>query len=330
MSRARLPSRVCFLIPLIIAAMSIFAPGASGEVKVEGRITDGPIDSLLALPTWEPGDPESDIFLIPNVLIADPVGRPWILDRTHARVARLSADGKGRSFALGDGRGGRASTGIADLAASGAFLYLLDSALMHVALLDLDGFQRESVDIEPELDRAGYRGFIGSRILVGETGDFWIWEPRAARLLRLDRQGRFLDAPLSALAGSERPRRIADAALDPHDGFLLLDPIRGGILVLSATGARQSFEPLGGPLIEPASLACDGSGFRYVFESNGRLRIVQPGGTVVWDGSMPGTGPDGPRRCCIIDGDVLCAADAAHGTIRRWRIARRGLEDAKD
>ncbi len=238
----------------------------------------------------------------------------------------MGSDGLARSFAASDPSIGL--TPVSDVAASGAFLYLLDPAEESVLVLDLDGFFRERVDLSSELDRAGYRGFTPSRLLVGGSGDLWLLEPRTGRLLRLDRQGRFIEAPLEAMAGEERPRRIADAIFTSDDVLLLLDTARPGILPISTAGAPQPFEPIEGPIVEPASIAVDGSGLRYVFEGNGRLRVIQPGGTVVWDGMVSG-GPDGSHRSCVIEGGILCAASASHGTIDRWRIVRHGPEDAQ-
>jgi hypothetical protein len=238
----------------------------------------------------------------------------------------MAEDGSARSFAASDPSIGL--TPVTDFAASGAFLYLLDPANESVLVIDLDGFFRERVNLSSELDKAGYRGFTPSRLLVGGSGDLWLLEPRTGRLLRLDRRGRFIEAPLDAMAGEERPRRIADAIFASDDVLLLLDTARPGILPISTGGAPQPFEPLAGPVVEPASIAVDGAGLRYIFEGNGRLRVIQPGGTIVWDGVVSG-GPDGSHRSCVIEGGVLCAADAAHGTIHRWRIVRRGPEDAE-
>jgi len=336
MSRARLCLFPACLLLTILPARAHAAPpsriavpaAADSGSSVGPAAYGGPIDSLGSLPAWEPRDPEANLALIPHVLITDPLGRLWLLDRSRGRIARLNADGEGRSLAIGSLSGG-ASTPVADIAASGAFLFLLQPGNESLSLLDLDGFYRNQVNLAPEMERAGYRGFLASRLFVGRSGDLWLLEPRSGRLLRLDRLGRFLDAPLNAMAGAERPRRIEDATLGPDDALLLLDAGRSGIFTISATGAPQAFEPLEAPLVEPASIACDAIGLRYVLEGSGRLRVVRPGGTIVWDGRLTGGGPDGPHRSCIIDGDVLCVADAAHGTIHRWRIARRGPEDAQ-
>jgi len=337
MSRARLCLiPVCAILTILPArgrtappsAIPAHADADSGS-SIKPATVGGPIDSLVPLSAWEPRDPEANLSLVPHALITDPLGRLWILDRSRGRIARLNADGEGRSLAIGSLSVGGVSTPVADIAASGAFLFLLQPAIESISLLDLDGYYRNQVNLEPELERAGYRGFLASRLFVGLSGDLWLLEPRSGRLLRLDRLGRFLDAPLNAMAGADRLRRIEDATFGPDDALLLLDGGRSGIATISATGAPQAFEPLAGPLVEPASIACDAIGLRYVLEGNGRLRVVRPGGTVVWDGRLIGGGPDGPHRTCIIDGDVLCAADAAHGTIHRWRIARRGPEDAQ-
>lgn len=316
MSRGRLS-----LLTLILLVMPFVSRGASPFHAEAVRI-----DSLVALPDWSPHDPEAGLTLIPHALISDPLERLWLLDRSRGRLARLDPDGAARSFAASDP--GRGWTSVSDLAASGAFLYLLDPTDESVLVLDLDGFFRERVDLTSELDRAGYRSFLPSRLLVGGSGDLWLLEPRAGRLLRLDRQGRFIEAPLDAMAGAERPRRIADATFASDDVLLLLDAVRPGIVSINTAGAPQPFERLEGPLVEPASIAVDGEGLRYVFEGNGRVRVIEPGGTIVWDGVVSG-GPDGSHRSCVIEGGILCAANAAHGTIHRWRIVRRGPEDAE-
>jgi hypothetical protein len=333
MSRARLvlfsiTESFLFALALALAPGTLPRAGAAqaGETPDDSVASVSPIDSLVPLPEWDPRDPESNLTLVPHALISDPIGRLWLLDRSRSRVARLGEDGNGRSFAVGV-RTGTTAVPVADLAASGAFLYLLEPADESVAVHDLDGFFRERVDLGPELERAGYPAFLPSRILVGGSGDLWLLEPRGARLIRFDRTGSFIDAPLEAMAGAERPRRIADAVFGPGDVLLILDAGRPGILPISTAGAPQRFEPIPGPLVEPVSLACDGRGLRYVFEGNGRVRVLEPGGTIVWDGRVSG-GPDGPHRSCVIDRGVLCAADAADGTIHRWRIVRRGPEDA--
>ena len=235
-----------------------------------GRVFGAP-DSLMTLPSWEPSDPEAKVRLTPHALAVDPVGRIWILDRSRGRILRPQEDGNGRSLNVG-GREGTAAAPVSDLAISGAFLYLLEPSGPSITLLDLDGGWRDRVDLAASMDEAGRPGFLASRILVGSSGDLWLFEPRSGGLLRFDRRGRFLDAPLEALAGSARTVRIADAALTPQDGIVLLDAVRGGILPLDASGAALPFEALAPPPVEPVSIAVDARGRRYVLEAGGRLR----------------------------------------------------------
>ena len=194
-----------------------------------------PIDSLLPLPPWRPHDTKADLFLIPHALTLDPLGRLWVLDRGRGRLMVLDSRGEGASFGV-EGEDRSSAPTVADVAASGTYLFVLEPPVPSIALLDLDGFFRGRVDLAGEIEEAGWQGFLPARILVDRSGDLWLIEGSSGRLLRLDRRGRFLDAPLDALAGGIRPERIADAALGPDDGLLLLDPAASRIVLLNRDG----------------------------------------------------------------------------------------------
>ena len=316
---------------VIACSVALNAPlgaGSAACATLPAASATGSIDSLVALPAWEPFDPEARLHLVPHSLSLDPVGRLWLLDRSRGRIMRLGPDGTGHSFSV-TARADGMLTPAADLAISGAFLFLLEPTSPSISLLDLDGLFRERVDLAPELDRAGQRGFVASRLLVGRSGDLWLLEPRTAGLLHLDRRGRFLDAPLDALGGGDRPRRIADAAPGPDDGIVLLDAERPAILLIRATGAPQPPQPLEPPVVEPASLAVDAAGRRYVLEGNRRLRILDAEGLLLWDGLLPGKGLTGLHRTCVTADNVLCSTDPSRGLIHRWQTARSELEDAQ-
>ncbi len=286
------------------------------------------IDSLLALPPLVPRDLEAGLSLTPHALALDPLGRLWVLDRARGRILRLDGpEGTGRSYSVGGHEGGAASA-VADLAASGTFLFLLEPSSSALSLLDLDGHFRERVELADEIARAGQEGFLASRLAVGRSGDLWLAEGRGGRLLHFDRRGRYLDAPLEALAGRERPKRIADLAAAPDDGIVLLDAERGAILHLLANGAPGAADSLQGPLAQPASLAVDTDGNRYILEASGRLRILDPQGLLLWDGAAPGGKPAGPHRSVAAGGGILWRADPAKGTLQRWKVVRAQSEDA--
>ena len=139
------------------------------------------------------------------------------------------------------GREGNAASPVSDLAVSGAFIFLLEPSRPSITLLDLDGALRDRVDLSSALEEAGRPGFLASRLLVGSSGELWLFEPRSGGLLHFDRRGRFIDAPLDQLAGDARTLRIADAVLAPDDGLLLLDTVRGGILPLDSSGGTLPF-----------------------------------------------------------------------------------------
>ena len=197
---------------------------------------------------------------------------------SHTRTGPPSGRGWIGSLAKFWGPEQNAAITASDLAVSGAFIYLLEPAGPSIDLLDLDGGWRERVDLSASLEDAGRPAFLASRLLVSASGDLWLFEPRSGGLLHFDRLGRFLDAPLDLLAGNARTLRIADAAIGPDGGVILLDAGRGGILPLDASGGSLPFETLGSPLAEPAALAVDRSARRYVLEASGRLRIFEPGG----------------------------------------------------
>jgi hypothetical protein len=217
-----------------------------------------------------------------------------------------------------------------DLASSGAFLYILEPAAPRVSLLDLDGHFRESVDLAGAIDAAYRGGFLPSRIVVDRSGDLWLIEAATGGLLRIDRRGRFLDAPFESLSGALRPGRIADAALGPGDELFLLDPTGPTVLVVGPDGIPRQERRLQGSLREPASLAVDRSGNCYVIEATGRLRVLSERSRLLWDGVLPGGPATGPQPSCVVADSILCRADPVRGTIRRWRINRTGLEDASD
>src|SRR5204862_136791 len=123
--------------------------------------------------------------------------------------------------------------------------------------------------------------------------------------------------------------RIADAALAPDDGVVLLDTVRGGIMPIDPSGAPLPFEPLDPPPQEPASIAVDAGGRRYALESNGRLRVLERGGRLVADQVAPGMTAAGSLRTVITVDHVLCAADPSRGKVWRWRIEAGGREDEK-
>jgi hypothetical protein len=258
-------------------------------------------------------------------MTVDPLGRLWVLDSTRGRVMPVGSGPAGASFAITGSAGGLSVA--ADLASSGAFLYVLEPTTPRVSLLDLDGHFRETVDLAGAIKTAAASGFLPSRILIDRSGDLWLIGTGGGGLLRIDRRGRFLDAPLEVLSGSLQPARIADATLGPGDELLLLDPSGPCILVLGPDGVLHGDHQLGGALREPASLAVDRSGNRYVVEASGRVRVLSVGGSLIWDGVLPGPQAAGLQHACVIADSILCLADPVRGKIRRWRINGAGPGD---
>lgn len=293
-----------------------------------GSAATAEIDSLTTLPAWDTSDSTGRFSLTPHAMTVDPLGRLWVLDRARSRVMPVASGRGGSSFAI-TGRGRDLSVA-ADLASSGAFLYILEPATPRVILLDLDGHFRETVDLTAAMEMSASGGFLPSRILVDRSGDLWLIEGASGEVLRIDRRGRFLDAPLEAVSGNVQPARISDAALGPGDELLLLDPTGPSILILGPDGILRGEHQLQGRVHEPASLAVDRSGTRYVAEASGRVRIISDRNTLLWDGVLPGQNATGPQRACVIGDSILCRADPVRGTIRRWRINRTGSEDASN
>ncbi len=314
MSRVR-----CILIAALSLSSVMAFPACSSS-------TVAAIDSILPLPALVPVDQEADLHLTPHAIAVDPIGRPWILDRARGRVLLLGGgDSPGRSMSVADTRI-RGAFPFADIAASGAYLFLLEPASPSLTLLDLDGYARERVDLAHEVELAGEAGFSAARLLVGRSGDLWLIDPRG-KVLHFDRRGRFLDAPLDGLAGDDRPTRIADAALAQDDGVVLLDPGTSSLVTLPAAGGRQPSLQLGGRLAEPAALAVDEDGTCFLLESSGRIRAIAPGGAILYDGVPRDENEIALGRACITADGILMRADPAGGTISRWRIVRTSSED---
>lgn len=267
--------------------------------------------------------------LTPHALAADPLGRLWMLDRARGRVMKLGEDGSGRSFPVSGG-GQPAAPVATDLAASGTYLFLLDPPAASVTLLDLDGYFRETIDLGPELERAGRPDFLASRILVGGSGDLWLLEEGGGRLLHFDRRGRFVDAPLETTSGSARPGRISDAVVSPEDELLLLDASRARVIAIGSTGAIRA-EPslLDRPLRDPAALAVDEAGRRFVLEGNGTLHVRGPEGDSLFTASLAFEGGATPPRAVVSAEGWFGCTQPAKGLIRRWRIPPRDAEDVR-
>lgn len=287
-----------------------------------------PVDSLTPLPPLETYDAVTEVRLSPYALTADQLGRLWILDTARGRLMLVDENDGRRAFAVAGGEDGT-SAALADLAVSGSFLYILEPTAPSVVLLDLDGHFRERVDLSSTIEDAGRLGFLASRMLVGRSGDLWLIDITGGRLLHLDRRGRFLDTPLESLTGDDRPGRIADAALGPDDSLFLLDAANARIVTLSPDGVLMEEDSLAAPVEEPAGLAVDRSGNRYVIEAGGRIRIISSDGVLLIDLSSRGLPASSQLRACVIGDSILCRSDPAHGTIHRWLISRVGSEDAK-
>ncbi len=307
---------------MIAALLLLIAPPIWGE-SLE---PPAPIDSIVPLPAVRPVDPEAGIRLTPHAIALDPLSRPWILDRVRGRVLVLSGrSGMGRSVSIASVSGSDAFP-YADIAASGSYLFLLDPSSPSLTLLDLDGYVRETVDLAAEIEAAGETGFSATRLLVGRSGDLWLIDPRGG-VLRFDRRGRFLEAPLEGLAGRDRPKRIADAALAPDDGIVLLDPARPSLVTLPAAGGPRPPILLASGLAEPAALAVDKDGTSYLVDASGRIRVIDAGGLVLYDGTLGNGKEIALGRACITSDGILLRADPAGGTISRWRIVRAAPED---
>lgn len=314
MSRVRCILVAALLLPSIEIVRACAAPTAAA------------IDSLQPLASLVPADSAAQLRLTPHALTLDPIGRPWILDRARGRVLLLDGpDGDGRSMSIADART-RAAFPFADLAASGAYLFLLDPGPPSLTLLDLDGYARETVDLTSDVSFADEPGFSAARLLVGRSGDLWLIDLRGS-VLHFDRRGRFIDAPLDGLAGSERPSRITDAAISQDDSVVLLDPATPSLVTLPAAGAGRPPVPLGDRLVEPAALAVDEDGTCFVLEGSGRIRAIARGGVVLYDGVSTIGSPVAQGRACVTPDGVLMRADPAAGSISRWRICRPTFED---
>lgn len=308
---------------LLIAALQLLFldPAPAGSVPIATAI-----DSLLSLPALDTVDSEAGLKLTPHAISVDPMGRPWILDRVRDRVLRLGEPTTaGASISVAETRT-RDSFPFADIAASGTYLFLLDPASPSLTLLDLDGYARERVDLADEVLRAGEQGLSASRLLVGRSGDLWLIDLRG-KILHFDRRGRFLDAPLDGLAGSERPVRIADAALSRGDRVVLLDPARSSLVWIPSAGEHPSSLILGGPLVEPVALAVDEDDTCFVLEGSGRIRAITTGGAVLFDGSPESGKPAPLGRACVTPAGILMRADPSGGRIARWKILRPTIED---
>jgi hypothetical protein len=303
---------------LLLAALLSILPATSRA--------GAPIDSLVPLPPLTPRDPAAGLHLTPHALTIDPMGRPWILDRARGRILALSeTDGTGSSMSVTDPQAA-GSFPFSDLAASGSYLYLLDPSSPALTLVDLDGYVREWVNLAQEIEIAGRSGFSASGLLVGRSGDLWLIDLRG-EVLRFDRRGRFLEAPLDGLAGGERPHRISAAALAPDDALVLLDPSRPALLVFPATGGSRPPQLLQGKVAEPASLAVDGGGDIFVLDATGRIRVIDRTGAVLYDGTPAGARKVGMGRAAITPDGILMRADPAGGTLQRWRIVRTEPQD---
>jgi len=306
--------RLSLLIGLLLAA--------SGDSSVGS-------DSLTCLPAWNTVDSTAGVRLTPDALALDPLDRLWILDRARGRVMRFQVgEGSVGSFPVTT-EGGDLPLA-SDLGASGSFLYVLEATTPRVILLDLDGHYREHVDLADAALNGWRSGFLASRILVDRSGDLWLVESASGGLLRLDRRGRFLDAPLELLPGQQRPARIADVALGPGDELVILDPSRRRIMVLGPDGVLQAEHALADAPREPAALAVDRRGNLYLIEATGRVRIISSGGKLLWDGVAPGDPATRPQRACVIGDSILCRTDTVLGTIRRWRIGRTETGDGSE
>ncbi|MFB3909136.1 MAG: hypothetical protein ACE15D_12115 [Candidatus Eisenbacteria bacterium] len=328
------------LLLAVLAPVAAAAPEAigAGPDAVAADTARAALDSLVALPAMTPRDPQAGIRLTPHALALDPLNRIWVLDRSRGRVLRLDpgregpSAGEGFSFSPAAQTGDAAGAPYSDLAASGTFLYLLDPAVPAIALLDLDGHLRDRVDLSSEIERAGRRGFLASRLIVGRSGDLWLADLHSGDLLHFDRRGRFLEAPLDALAGPDRPSLIEDLALDEDDTLRLLvaDPPR--LAGLDPEGRILPARSIGPTLPVPASLATTPAGEIVVLDASGVVRIFpRGGGPPRWEGVPPGGERTSGVHPILVDRQgILYRADPTRGQILRWRIVPpAGGDDAR-
>ncbi|MBD3161476.1 MAG: hypothetical protein GF346_04655 [Candidatus Eisenbacteria bacterium] len=297
---------------LLVAICALALPLSAGAAG---------IDSLVPLPGISTFEVGADLRLAPHALALDPLGRVWALDRARGRIVPVREERIGESVAIEAPRG-RAPSSLSDLAASGSYLYLLDSGPPRILLADLDGHARDAVDLSAEIEAAGLGGGIVSLLLVDRSGTLSLIESGAGRLVRLDRRGRFVDTPLESLSRRERPERIADARLAPGDETVLLDPVGPTLFTLSPDGVVEQVVRLDTELTEPMTLAIDAEGARFLIGSGGRVVVVDRKGDRVWDGRIPLQDALGPHRAVITREGILLVSYPSKGAIDRWRIAR--------
>jgi len=286
------------------------------------------IDSLVSVPALRPFDPKAELRLTPDAVSRDPVGNLWILDRARGRVMSIDENGIGESFPVeGENQGGTGK--VADFATSGTYLFVLEPPTPSVALLDLDGFYRERVDLSEEIEDAGWQGLLLTRLLVDRSGALWLIEESQGVVLHFDRRGRFLDAPYEALSRREAPARISDVALGIDDEIVILDVASAKIFSLSQNGVPRGAIAIEPPILEPTSLAVDKEGRRYLMEGSGRIRVLAADGAVLFDAIPPGPRPTGPHRAYFGEDGLLYRCDPASGLVHRFRIVRTESADGE-
>ena len=296
------------LFPLF--ALALAAPPAASR-----------IDSLVALPALPTVDEDAGLRLAPHALELDPIGRIWALDRARGRILPIEAPGPGRSLPIQASRGATPPS-FSDIAASGSYLYLLDSGRTRIVLADLDGNSRDSVDLSAAIEEGGLGAGIASLLLVDRSGAVTLIEPGAGRVIQVDRRGRFAGAPLESLARPQRPGRIADARLGGGDEVVLLDPDGPSLFTLTPDGIVEGPVRIEAEIQGPVSLAIDPQGRRFVIGSAGEVLVVDRRGERIWEGRITLGDGLGPHRALITRDWILCVANPSKGAIDRWQIAR--------
>ncbi|MCK4413924.1 MAG: hypothetical protein KAY32_10285 [Candidatus Eisenbacteria sp.] len=253
-----------------IAAGEIALPLSAAAVPSEGR--------LETIWHWGVGAAR----LIPAALDVHPSGLVWGIEARRHRLFRCSLDGSDLEFAAGGE--GPVELGFAShvFARSGLSVFTLDPWNQWIERYDLAGVREGRLDLAAILEQAGESLIDPVDFCLRRSGELFVLDREAGRILAFDEEGRF-GGTIGEL-GAQALRDPLALDVDGHGRLYVLEADPPELLILELAAKRFTHRPLDaeGDWV-PVSLAIDPWGTAFIGDaSTGRIRVEPHTGEVGW------------------------------------------------
>ncbi len=267
--------------------------------------------------------PQSLGAFVPETLAYDGLGRIFALDRSGARISRISAQGSWIRFGVGDQGGDRYPNLTALFAQWGPDLFALDPVAGFLYHCDLDGYFRERISYGDGLSAAGLQFVQPAGFALTKAGELLLLD-HTGRLFLFDRTGSFVTDFAAGAAGDQRLQAPTRIALDGNGEIYILDPPGGWVRRFSREGTLQPAWRYTQGLAAAGTtdrplLGVTPWGHVVVAGSDGSwLRVFDPDGHLLFDHEGPPAAETFTDLVAAPD-SILYWACPARGEIRRMR-----------